>query len=154
MSNFYVKNQEGKYLPIELNSIITKDMDKHLLVVKVGTEQNPASVADLKVTEESFRQADIMDDLDVSIILTPYQIEIGAINEEELEEKNLYLQITNGDDIGMLEESVKQMYKSLRGKYNNVVVMPTPLKVKDYKKTKETLKRCEIRKNRRSRVKG
>lgn len=153
MSNFYIKNREGKYLPIELNSIINSDLDNHLVIVKVGTDENPATMEDLEVTEESFRQADIINDLDISVILTPYQIDIGLANEEELKNKSLYLQITSGDDIGMLENAIKQIYKSVKRKFE-VAVLPTPLRVKDYIKVKDILRRCKIRKDRRGRVKG
>ena len=153
MSNFYVKNKEGNYLPIELDSIINRDLDNHLVIVKVGTEENPASMSDLEVTEESFRQADIINDLDISVILTPYQIDIGIADEEELKEKSLYLQITSGDDITMLEDAIKRIYKSIKRKFE-VAVLPTPLRVRDYIKVKDIPRRCKIRKERRGRVKG
>lgn len=153
MSNFYIKDKEGKYFPIELKSILNKDLNNSLIIVKVGTDDNPATVDDLNATEESLRQADIINDLDVSIILTPYQIDIDVIYKEDLDNKILYLQISSGDDIGMLEEYLKKMYKNLKRK-RDVVILPTALKVSDYKKVKDTLERCKIRKRRRSRVKG
>ena len=153
MSNFYIKNKEGNYLPIELKSIINKDLDNRLIIVRVGTDEYPASMSDLDVTEESFSQADIINDLDVSVILTPFQIDVDAVRKDELEDKCIYMQISSGDDIGMLEEALKKMYKSLRRKHE-VAVLPTPLKVKDYKKVKDILRRCKIRKDRRGRVKG
>ena len=153
MSNFYIKNKEGKFLPIELNSIINKDLDNRLVIVRVGTDDHPASMSDLDVTEESFRQADIINDLDVSLILTPFQIDVDAIYKEDLEDKYIYMQISSGDDIGMLEETLKKMYKKTRRKHE-VAILPTPLKVKDYRKVKDTLRRCKIRKDRRGRVKG
>ena len=102
MSNFYIKNKEGKYLQVELDSIINKDLDNRLIIVRVGTDDHPASMSDLDVTEESFRQADIINDLDVSVILTPFQIEVGMEHKEDIENKTLYMQISSGDDIGML----------------------------------------------------
>ena len=153
MSNFYIKNKEGKYLSVELSSIINKDLDNRLIIVRVGTDDHPASMSDLDVTEESFRQADIINDLDVSVILTPFQIEVGVEHKESLEDKCIYMQISSGDDIGMLEEHLRKMYKNLSRKHE-VSVLPTPLKVKDYKKVKDILRRCKIRKERRGRVKG
>jgi len=153
MSNFYIKNKEGKYLQVELKSIINKDLDNRLIIVRVGTDEHPATMSDLDVTEESFMQADIINDLDVSVILTPYQIDVGVATKEEMEEKDLYLQISSGDDIGMLEDCIKKMYKSLKRK-SEVTILPTPLKVKDYRKVKDILRRCKIRKDRRGRVKG
>lgn len=153
MSNFYIKTKGDKYVPIELSSIINRDLDNRLIIVRVGTDEHPASMSDLDVTEESFRQADIINDLDVSVILTPYQIDVGVVRKEELEDKCIYLQISSGDDIGMLEENIKKMYKSLKNRHE-VKILPTPLKVGDYRKVKDILRRCKIRKDRRGRIKG
>lgn len=153
MSNFYIKNKNGEYLPVELNSIMGKDLNKSLVIVKVGSDNYPATPGDLDLTEDSFRQADIINELDISIIITPYQIDVGVITKEEIEDKNIYLQITSGSDISALEEGIRKMYKNMRKKYTTVV-MPTPLTVRDYKKVQDVLKRCQIRKERRSRVRG
>jgi len=153
MGNFYIKNNNDEYLPIDLSSIVNKDLDNHLVIVRVGTDDHPASLEDLEATEESFRQADVISDLDISVILTPYQIDVGMADEEELEEKSLYLQVTSGDDTRMLEDIIKKMYKNIKRKFE-VTVLPTPLKIKDYIKVKDILRRCKIRKDRRSRVKG
>lgn len=153
MSCFYVKNKEGKYIPIELKNIINKDLDGSLIIIRVGTDAHPATMDDLDITEESFLDADIINDLDVSVILTPYNIDIGVATEEELENKSIYLQISGGDNINMLEDQIKKMYKDLKHK-SEVTILPTPLKVKDYKKVKDILRRCKIRKDRRGRVKG
>lgn len=149
MNELYVKNN-GKYLPIEIKDIINKEMDNSLIVVKVGTEENPATYEDIEATENSFIQAEVLGDMDISIILTPYQIDVNIVDEEELEEKSLCLQISNGENIEMLENIVKDMYRNIKDKYN-VTILPSPLKIKDYLKVKDVLKRCEIRKNRRNR---
>jgi len=154
MSNFYIKNKEGKFLPIEVKSILGKELDGHLVIIRVGTDDHPASVSDLDMTEESFARADILDELDnVSVIITPYQIDVGAEEQEGIEDKYVYLQISSGSDVGMLEEHVQKMYKKVSKKFDSVI-LPTPLKIKDYKKVKDILKRSQIRKERRARVKG
>ena len=154
MSNFYIKNKEDKFIPIEVNSILGKELDGHLVIIRVGTDEHPASVSDLDMTEESFAMADILDELDnVSVIITPYQIDVGVEDKEEIKDKYVYLQISSGSDIGMLEECVKNMYKKASKKFDSVI-LPTPLKIKDYEKVKDILKRSRIRKDRRARVKG
>ncbi len=65
-----------------------------------------------------------------------------------LNEKTIYLQIKGGD-VALLEDEIKEMYRRVKKQHNNVVVLPTPLKIKDYQYAKDTLKRCEIRKERR-----
>ena len=154
MSNFYIKNKEGRYLPIELNGILGKELNGHLIIVKVGTDDHPATVADLDMTEESFAQADVLNELDnVSMIITTYQIDIGAEELDRIEDKCIYLQISSGDNIGMLEKCIQDMYKKIKKKFDTVV-LPTPLKIKDYGKIKDILRRNKIIKDRRSRVKG
>lgn len=153
MSNFYIKKKDGSYVPIELKSIINKDLDNHLIIIRVGTDDHPASITDLDKTEESFIEADIINDLNVSVVITPYQIDIDVVTKEEIEDKELCLQISSGDDIGMLEDKLRKMYKQMKSKYE-VTVLPTPLKLRDYRKVKDILQRSQIRKDRRGRSRG
>jgi len=154
MSDFYIKNKKGAFLPIELSTYINKDLEGKLVIVRVGSDEYPVSVETLDETEESFNRADVLNDLeDVSIIITPYQIDIDIENKEDVDEKVLYMQITSGDDISSLTEMMKKMYKKLRNKFSTVV-LPAPLKLKEYKQVREILKRCEIRRQRRGRVRG
>jgi hypothetical protein len=145
-----MKNSRGEFLPIELSSIINKDLNNRLVIIRVGTDEYPAPMDDLDETEESFANADVLNELDnVSVIITPYQVEIGTVGKDEIDEKDLYVQITSGEDISMLEEIIQKSYRRLSKKFN-VVVLPTPLKIKDYRQVKDTLKRCEIRRERRT----
>lgn len=154
MSNFYVKNKDGSYVPVEVKSLIGKELENHLVVVRVGTDDRPASASDLDITEESFACADVIDDMEnISLIITPYQIEVGAIHKDDIGDKSLYVQITSGQDAQMLEERVRRVYKALKKKFETVI-LPIPLKIKDYKKIKDILKRNQIRRERRARVKG
>ena len=84
----------------------------------------------------------------MSIIITPYQINVSVEPKEDLEEKSIFLQITSGNDVGMLEEQIRKMYNKLKNKHQMAVV-PTPLKVGEYRKVQDILKRCEIRRERR-----
>lgn len=154
MSKFYVKDNKDQYIPIELGSMINQDMNNSVVVVKVGTETCPATLRELELTADSFREANILQELDVSIILTPFQIDVGVVEKkDDLDDKCIYMQISKGDNIDEIEDAVKQAYKAIK-KVHDVVVLPTPMKVKDYKKMKDILARCNIRKNRRSRAKG
>ena len=74
MSNIYIKNKKGEFLPIEINSILNKDLSNRLIVIRVGTDEHPASPEDLNETLRSFSNADVLELNDVSIILTPYHI--------------------------------------------------------------------------------
>ena len=149
MSDFYIKNRQGKFLPIDIKSIFGKDLNGKLVIVRVGSSEQTASTNDLDETEESFNRADVLNELDdVSIIITPYQINVSVEPKEDLEEKSIFLQITSGNDVGMLEEQIRKMYNKLKNKHQMAVV-PTPLKVGEYRKVQDILKRCEIRRERR-----
>jgi len=151
MSNFYVKNKKGEFIPIALSSIINKDLNNRLVIVTVGSDNYKASESDLERTEESFNDAHLIQDIDnISVIITPYQLSISVEDKSKMEDKNIYIQISSGDNIDMLEEQVKKIYKKIRKSFNNkIVVLPSPLKLKDYRQVKEVLKRCEIRRDKR-----
>ena len=68
MSKFYIKNKEGRFIPIELKSILNKDLNNKLAIVRVGTDKVPATMEDVEITEESFRQAEVLDSINLSII--------------------------------------------------------------------------------------
>ena len=149
----YIKNKNNEFIPIEVNSVMNRDLNNKLVIVRVGTDKQPATLEDLDLTVNSFAKADVLDELDnVSVIITPYQIDIDLVDEYELDEKTILLQVRSGDNISMLAEMTKSMYKKLKKVYSKVTVLPTPLTVKEYRQVKETLKRCKMRKKRRSRV--
>jgi len=150
--NLYVKNDKNEFVPIKIDSIMSKDLNNHLVIVRVGNDEQAASLEDLDLTASSFSKADVLDELDnVSVIITPYQINIDLVDEREIDEKSICVQITSGDDISALDEATKQIYKRLKKNYNNITILPTPIKLKEYKQVKDTLKRCEMRKKRRTR---
>jgi len=153
MSRFYFKNKKGEYLPIELNSIMSKDINDRLVIVRVGSDDHPATMSDLDETEESFAQADVLNEQEnVSIIITPYQIDVNLLSKEEQLDKAICLQVTSGDDIKMLDTKIQNMYKKLKNKFKELVILPTPLKLADYNRFVDTLKRCDIRRKRRTRI--
>lgn len=151
--SLYIKNKNDEFIPVEISSVMSRDLNNRLVVVRVGTDDQPADLDDLDLTANSFAKADVLDDLDnVSVIITPYQISIDLLDEDEIEDKSICVQITSGDDISMLDDITKSIYKELKKRYSNITILPTPLKVKDYRQVKDTLKRCKMRKKRRSRA--
>lgn len=150
--SLYTKNKKGEFVPVDINTVLNKDLNNHLVIVRVGTDDLPATAEDLDATASSFSQADVLDGLDnISVIITPYQISMDVVEQGEVDEKTICVQITSGEDISVLDNAMKAMYKKLEKKFK-IVVMPAPLKLKEYKQIKETLKRCKMRKKRRSRV--
>jgi hypothetical protein len=149
--SLYVKNN-GKFVPVKIDSVMSRDLNNNLVIVRVGSDEQVASLDDLDVTASSFAKANVLDDLDnVSVIITPYQIKIDLVDEREVEEKVICVQITSGEDISALDETTKQVYKKLKKNYSNVIVLPTPITLKEYRQVRDTLKRCEMRKKRRIR---
>ena len=98
--SLYKKTKSGEFIPVEINSIINKDLNNKLVIVRVGSDEMPATIEDLEETEISFARADILDELDnISVILTPYQIDIDLVEPNEIEEKFICVQIVGGEDI-------------------------------------------------------
>jgi len=152
--SLYTKNNNGEFVPIEISKVINKDLNNHLVVVRVGSDEHPASMSDVDLTESSLGAATVLDDLDnISVIVTPYQIDVDLINDNELDTKTLCVQITGGEDAGLLDSAMKIMYRRLKKNYGDVVVLPSPLTLKDYRQVQDTLKRCKMRKSRRTHVK-
>jgi len=153
--SLYTKTKSGEFIPIEINSIMNKDFNNKLVIVKVGSDMMPATLEDLEETERSFARATVLDEVDnVSVILTPYQIEIDLLEPEEIEDKHICIQIISGEDISALDEQTKLIYKRLRKRYSNTTILPVPLRLKEYKEVKNIIKRCKLRKSRRGRVRG
>lgn len=149
--SFYIKNRNGEFVPVEFSQMIDKGVNNKMVVVKVGSENQKPSVDDLEQTRKSIEMADFPDDIDnVSLIITPFEIDIGVVDKRELDNKQLYLQIRDGDDLSGLKEELKVLGDKLKKKLKNkgVVVLPTPLKISQYNFVKETLKRCTIRRER------
>jgi hypothetical protein len=149
MSKFYIKNGKNEFLPIELNSIINEDFQDKLVIVKVGNDVCQVSKKDLLETVKSFEEADVINKIkNVSFIITPYQIEIGVEDKTSIDDRCVYLQIKDCD-IHFLEDEVKELYRRIKQKHKNVIVLPSPLKIKDYQYVKDVLKRCQIKKEKR-----
>jgi len=154
MSKFYTKDKRGNFVPIKIDSILSKDLDNRLIIIRVGTDDYPVTPQDLDETQESFIQADVLADLEnVSVIITPYQIEMDVLEKSKLKDKPIYIQIRGGDNIDMLTKTVKEEYNRLKKKHE-IVILPTPLKIREYHEVINTLKRCKIRKERRGRSRG
>lgn len=150
MSNLYVKTKSGDFIPVDINSVVNKDLNNRLVIIRVGTDEHPATPEDLNETLRSFSNADVMELNDVSIILTPYQISLEVLEEAEIENKSICIQVTSGEDMTMLEEQLRKLYKRVKKHGSNVTILPSPIKIKQYRQVIETLKRCKVRKDRRS----
>lgn len=152
---FYIKNSRDEFVPIKIDKILNEDINDHLIIARVGSDENPARMSDVDLAEVMFRDSSVLKALNnVSIIVTPYQIDVDLIDYNELDNKKLSIQVSSGDDITILDTATKIMYRRLKKHYGDVVIMPSPLTLKDYRQVQDTLKRCKMRKNRRVRSKS
>jgi len=55
MSEFYTKSDKGEYIPISFDKIVTKDWDEQLVLVRIGSEENPAKEDEINQTMEGLK---------------------------------------------------------------------------------------------------
>lgn len=150
MENFYIKKNE-KYIPISFKDVLTKDWNNKLVIVKVGSDEVPATNEELEQTYDYISSADALDSLEnTSFIVTMYNLQFEVLGDlKEIEEKYVSVRITGGDDLSKLGSLQKEAKKLLKNKTKKVVVLPIPLTVNEYKEVMEIKERCDIRKARR-----
>ena len=152
MSNLYVKTSKGEFKPVSFKEVaVQKKWEDQLVVVKIGSDGNPANESEINLVHESFNQLEVLDGLNnVSFILVPYSIDFEVLSSlKDIKDKYISVRVTDYDDLSKLESLQKQAKNSLRGKAKKVVIMPTPLTVDEYKEVMDIKKRCDIRKQRR-----
>jgi hypothetical protein len=151
MGDFYVKSSNGKFVPVSFQQVITKDWENKAVVVEVGTDDRPASQEEIDETLEAIKGAVAFDPLDgTSFFVTAYGVRFEVLGSlKEIGEKYVAVRVTGGDDLNQLGDLQKEARKQLRGRTKKVIVLPTPLTVKDYKEVMEIKRRCDTRRSRR-----
>lgn len=64
MSNLYMKNENGKYLPVNIDKVIDKSWDNCLIMVTLGSPQNMASNLDCHEIFKMLNASDAVQALD------------------------------------------------------------------------------------------
>ena len=151
MSDLYIKTQQGDFVPVSFETIVTKDWEGKLIVLKVGSDDNPA---DAEVEEQTLRgleEADALGNLeDTSFLVTRHSLTFEVLgNLSEIEEKYIAVSVTGSDNLSDLGDLQKRAKKQLRGKTRKVVILPAPLTVAEYKEVMDVKRRCDSRRNRR-----
>jgi len=151
MGDFYVKSSDGKFVPVSFQQVITRDWENKAVVVHVGTDERPADQDEVNETLEAIRSAVAFDPLDgTSFFVTAYGVRFEVLGSlKEIGEKYIAVRVTGGDDLNQLGDLQKEARRQLRGRTKKVVVLPTPLTVKDYKEVMEIKRRCDTRRSRR-----
>ncbi len=149
---FYVRNRNGNYVPVSFKSMITNEWNGKMVIVRIGTEENPADVNDLDETMDSLSDADALASLEnTSFLVTRHELSFEVLTTvNDLENQSIGVRVVAGDDLTMLGELQKKAKEQLKGA-KRVIILPTPLTVKEYKEVMDVKKRCDIRRGRRGR---
>jgi len=151
MSEFYMKNADGKYIPISFKQIITKDWENKLIVVRIGSDECPAEESEIEETLDSLNDADALESLEnTSFLITMHSLSFEVLDSvKDVASKCVAVKVTGDDDLSRLGKLQKKAREQLRGKAKKVVVLPTPLTVDEYNKIMDIKKRCDTRRSRR-----
>jgi len=150
-SEFFMKNKEGKYIPISFKQILTKEWENKLIVVRIGSDECPASDSEIEETLDSLNDADALESLEnTSFLVTMHSLSFEVLeNVKEVGKKCVAISVIGSDDLSKLGSLQKNAREQLRGKTNKVVVLPAPLSVDKYKEIMDIKQRCDNRRSRR-----
>ena len=151
--SFYFKNKRGEYVPVNAEQVVSKDWGGKIVVVKVGSDENPAPEEELVGVHDGLDQATVIGMLpETSFLITSFAIDfkiLGGI--EELKRQCVAVRVTGDDDLSKLGGLQKDAKEQLRGKAKKVAILPTPLSVDDYYEVMKIKQRCDLRRSRRGR---
>lgn len=151
MSDLYIKTRQGDFVPISFENVVTKDWEGKLIVIKVGSDDNPADAETEEQTLRGLEEADALGDLeDTSFLVTRHSLNFEILGSlKEIENKYIAVSVTGSDNLSDLGDLQKRAKKQLRGKTKKTVILPTPLTVAEYKEFKEVKARCDHKRDRR-----
>lgn len=150
MDELYVMDNKGSFIPIRFDVAAPKDLDNKLIVITVGSNNEPATNETLEYVQKYFKNSkSIIDSMRRSgssnLLILPHTIKLELVSKEDIDKKTICVQIESSDDISNFEELKHQIKTSVR---KDVVVLPSPISIKEYKEVKEIQQRLKIRKNR------
>lgn len=148
-----MKNSKGEYYPVSFQKVVSKDWENKLIMVRIGTDENPAEEKEVNEMYDSLNGADAVESLDgTSFLVTTYEVNFEILgSSREIENKCVAVRVESGDDLSKLGDLQKKAKEQLRGKAKKVIIMPTPLTIKEYKEVMDVKRRCDTRRNRRGR---
>lgn len=146
---FYFKNSKNEFIPVEPKEIVLNNWKNKLVVLKVGTELNNISSSDLDVLFDSIENSRVLRDMDTSVLITPYNIEINIVDDlEDIGEKMLFISVRDCDNVSELGELQRTIKDKFKDKFRKIVIAPSPLTIKEYLEIMEVKKRCDRRRSR------
>jgi|GEM_PF-6350998 hypothetical protein len=148
----YYKNSDGKFVPVSFNKVITDEWDDKIVVVRVGSKDDPATKEDADQLTLELEDLEVLSSVHASFLILDFGVDFEVYGSlEELKEKNVYVWIKGGDDLSKLGDMAKEAKAALKNTFNKVVLLPTPLTVNKYAEINEIRKRLGVIKKRRGR---
>lgn len=153
MSGFYIKNKSGDFVPVDFKQVSIKNWENKLILVSIGTAGDQVPESEIEETANSINSATALMKLEnTSFLIAPYNLNFEVLGSlDEISKQYISVRIAADDDLSKLGSLQKNAREQLRGRTKQVVVMPTPLTVEEYKDVMEIKKRCDTRRTRRGR---
>lgn len=150
MDDLYIKNSDGSYVPVTLEVASSKDLADKLIVVTVGSDEEPATIETLEYVQKRFIQSKVIIEAmrrskDANLLILPHIVKLELISRRELDAKTICVRLNTNDEIGNFPEIKEQLQSVIR---KDVTILPVPLSLNEYKEIKAIKERVRIRKQR------
>lgn len=146
----YVRDADENFVPVKIEIATTNDLIDKLIVVTVGNDDYPSTQELIEHVQDRFCKAKAIAEAmrrskTGNLLILPHIMRLELLSKKELEAKTICVQVTGSDNIYDLPEFQKQL-KTAVGK--DVVVLPAPLSIEEYKEVKAIKERIKLRKQR------
>jgi hypothetical protein len=102
--SFYVRSENGAYIPVEFEKVRTDSWDNSFVVVKVKNEHRDITEQDLDVVYEALQGAEILDELEnTSFFITGDEMEFSRLAETE----EIKRRLLEGEELADILEGAK-----------------------------------------------
>lgn len=150
MDDLYVKRNDGKYVPVSLEVASSKDLADKLIVVTVGSDDEPATMETLEHVQKRFIQSKVIAEAmkrskHANLLILPHIVKLELISRREFDTKTVCVRLNTNDEIKDLPEIKEQIQDTIK---KEVMILPAPLSLNDYRELKAIKERVRIRKQR------
>ncbi len=148
--DLYIKDDDGKFVPVKIEVATTSDLVDKLIVVTVGNDEYPSTPELMEHVQDRFCRAKVIADAmkrskTGNLLILPHIMKLELLSRQDLEAKTICVQVEAKDYVDHLPEIKKQL-SGLSKK--EVIILPAPLSIKEYEETKAIKERIQIRKQR------
>ena len=98
---FYKKNEKGEFIPVTFNSVDVKDFKDKVVIVTIGSEENPAPYSEIDSFRSMLYDNFPTDDLDnTSFFIMSHQVEFEVLGKsDEIKNSCISVRVTENDDL-------------------------------------------------------